>query len=132
MSISTFKIGKLSIGGNDVSDITNAALTISCDPADRTVIGNSWKRAAALAKSWSLQVTCKYDGVATAIAAIRTEYISGDCEISSVEMFMTGATTSQYFTGSAGVITGFNLTKSVNSDDQLQFTINGNGALAYT
>ena len=132
MAVSTFKLGKVAIGGNDLANLTNAALAISLETADRTVIGDNWKKLAPLAKSWSLSLTCKYDGLATAVAAMRTEFISGDGDITTVEMYVGANAGSQYFTGSAAVITGFNLTKSVGNDDEVNMSIEGSGGLGYT
>jgi hypothetical protein len=129
MAVKTYKLGQVVVAGATVLNCTNAALTIAQEVSDRTSIGDSWRFLGTLGKSWALSITCKYDPVGTTLTALRTEFITGDCETGSIKMY-EGTTT--YFSGSAAMITGYNLTKSVGADDEVTMTFEGNSVLEYT
>lgn len=129
MSIKTAKVGKVTIEGNTLGENPNATLNITLATAETTPIGVSWRELVALTKSWNLSLTVNYDPSGTALSALRTEFISGDGDLSSVQMYEDGT---HYFAGSASIITAFNLTKSAGSQDQVAITIEGNSELTYT
>lgn len=129
MAVKTYRLGKVVINAGTVTNCTNAALTINQEVSDRTSLGDDWRFLGTLGKSWTLSLSCKNDPVATTLVALRTEFISGDCETGSVRMY-DGATT--YFSGSYAMVTSFGLTKSVGADDEVSITIEGNSALEYT
>lgn len=129
MAVKTFTVGKVNYEGNQVGEHPNATLAVNIDTSDRTRIGDTWRRMGALGKNWTLSMTCKYDPDDTAQAAMRTEFISGTGLIGSVRMYED---TTHYFLGTSGIITGFNVTKSVGSDDELSVTIEGSGQLTYS
>ncbi len=128
MAIKTFKVGKIKIDANDLGETESANLAIDLDTAEKTQLGESWKSHLALAKSWNLSITIKYNPDNAAQAALRTEFIGGDGDLADVRMYEDAA---KYFSGAA-IITGFGLSKVVNSPDMVTITILGNGVLSYT
>jgi len=128
MAIKTFKVGKIKIDANDLGETESATLSIDLDTAEKTQLGESWKSYLALAKSWNLSITMKYNPDDTAQAALRTEFIAGDGDLAAVAMYEDAV---KYFHGAA-IITNFAPTKSVNAPDMVSISILGNGALSYT
>ena len=128
MAIKTFKVGKIKIDANDLGETESASLAIDLDTAEKTQLGDDWKSYLALAKSWNLSITIKYNPANAAQIALRTEFIAGDGDLAAVYMYEDAI---QYFHGAA-IITGFNVTKVVNAPDMVAITILGNGALSYS
>ncbi len=128
MAIKTFKVGKVKIDANDLGETESANLSIDLDTAEKTQLGESWKSYLALAKSWNLSITMKYNPDNTAQAALRDEFIAGDGDLAAVAMYEDAV---KYFHGAA-IITNFGVTKVVNSPDMVSISILGNGALSYT
>lgn len=129
MAITTFKAGKVTIAGNTLGENPTVTLAINIDMSDRTRIGDTWRRVGALGKNYTITATVKYDPDDTAQAALRTEFISGDGEVGSVRVY-EGA--SHYFLGSNCIITGFQVAKTVGSDDEVSLTFEGDGLLQYS
>ncbi len=133
MGILTFKVANVKLngsGGTAIDNMESAALTVNMDMAETTSLGDTWKEYIALAKSWGLTVTAKYDNVDGAASALRVEFISGDCTVTSVTMFVNTAATTASFCGDT-ILTGFNVNKSVNAVDTYTVTFQGNGTLTY-
>lgn len=129
MAITTFTAGKVTVAGNTLGENPNVTLAINIGMDDQTRIGDTWRRIGALGKSYTINVTCKYDPDDTAQAAMRTEFVSGDGEVGSVRVYEDGT---HYFLGSNCLITGFNLTKSTGAADELTMVFEGDGLLSYT
>jgi predicted secreted protein len=128
MAIKTFKVGKLSIDTTDVGEVNNMSLSITLDTGETTEINDDWKTYLALGKSWTLSGSLYYDPDDTAQAALRTEFISGDGDLSDIDMYEDDT---HYFSGD-GIITSFAVTKAINANDTLAITIIGNGELDYS
>ena len=131
MAIKTFTVASVKINGTSGSALNNiesANLTVNIDTAESTGLGDTWKEYTALAKSWGLTVSVRYDNTDTTASTLRTEFISGDGVVTSVTMYETA---SCYFQGDT-IITGYNEGASVNNMDTLTVTFQGSGALAYT
>jgi len=131
MAIKTFTIADVKINGTAGTSIGNtisATLTVNMDVAESTGFGDTWKEYIALAKSWNLSVNTNYDNADAGASSLRTEFISGDCVVTSVTMYVTG---SSVFVGDT-ILTGYNEGASVNAPDTLALTFQGNGALTYT
>jgi predicted secreted protein len=128
MAIKTFKVGKLSIDTTDVGEVNNMSLSITLDTGETTEINDDWKTYLALGKSWTLSGSLYYDPDDTVQAALRTEFISGDGDLSDIDMYEDDT---HYFSGD-GIITSFAVTKAINANDTLAITIIGNGELDYS
>ena len=126
MAILTHKVGKVKIDANDLGEVDNASLSVTTDMGETTELGNTWKEHLSLGKSWNLSASMKYNPGNTAQAALKTEFISGDCALAAVYMYEDDT---NYLTG-AGIITSFNVTKAINAIDTLSITIEGDGALS--
>ena len=128
MAISTATVGKVVVGGTTVEDVVNATLTIDTGTADTTALSDSWGDVVAVGKKWTLAVTMTYDNADTAQAAMRTEWVSGDSVVATVEMWVDGT---NYMIATAALMSNFTLTKSVGSADQLAVTYMGKAPLSY-
>ena len=128
MAISTATVGKVVIGGTTVEDVVSATLTVETGNADTTALSDSWGDVVPTGKKWSLACTCTYDNADTEQAALRTEYISGDCVLATCEMWVDAT---NYFIATAGLLTNFTLAKSAGGADQLTFNIMGKAPLSY-
>jgi predicted secreted protein len=127
MALKTFRVGKVMIDAATLGEVTSASLTITGDVGETTTIGDTWKTNLALGKSWTASVNVLYDPLDTAQAALRTEFISGDCEIASVKFYEDDT---KYFDGAA-VVTSCAVTKGINAIDTLAISFTGSGALTY-
>jgi hypothetical protein len=128
MAISTATVGKVVIAGTTVGDVVNATLTLDTGNAETTQLSDTWGNVAATGKKWTLAMTCNYNNADTAQAALRTEYISGDCVLATVEAWVDAT---NYFIATAALISNFTLAKSVGGVDQLTTTIMGKAPLSY-
>jgi len=128
MAIKTFTVAAVKIGGTAIGNVENAALTVSMDSAESTSFGDTWKKYLTLAKGWQLTVSAKYDNSEAMATSLRTEFISGDCVVTSVTMYETA---SCYFSGDT-IVTNYNENAAVGSPDTFSDTFQGNGTLSYT
>lgn len=128
MGIKTFKVGKVTIVGDTIGEVNSASLNITIDSGETTEIGDTWKGALPLGKSWNLSVSLYYNPDDTRQGAIRTEFIGGDGALSDVRMWEDD---SVYFSGDV-IITSFAVTKGIGAVDTLSITFEGDGALSYS
>ena len=130
MAIKTFRTGKVSVEGNDITTgmVENASLNLNVNPGEVHGIGDDWRKLVALARSWTVTLTVKTNPSDTAYAAIRTEMISGDLAMSALQVWEDA---SHYFSGSA-LLTNFAPGKAVGGVDTTSITFEGTGAMAYT
>lgn len=132
MAIRTAIVSSVKLGGSAgtaLGNLQSATLTMNIGTADTTGFGDTWAEYIALVKSWGLSVTCAYDNTDTGIAALQTEFMSGDCVQTSLCMFVNTAATTSYFLGDS-IITGFSL--AIAGPDTVTLTFLGNGALTLT
>lgn len=131
MAIKTFTVANVKLNGTSgtaIGNLDNAALTVSIDTAESTAFGDTWKKYLSLAKGWQLTVSAKYDNTDAAATSLRTEFVTGDCVVTSVTMYETA---SCYFQGDT-IVTSYNENAAVNSADTFSVTFMGNGTLSYT
>ena len=131
MAIKTFTVANVKINGTSgtaIENVESAALTVTMDNAEATSLGDSWKKYLTLAKGWTVTVNAKYDNTDTAASSLRTEFISGDCVVTSVTMYETA---SCYFSGDT-IVTNYSENAAVGSPDTFSVTFMGNGTLSYT
>ena len=131
MAIKTFTVANVKLNGTSgtaIGNIENAALTVAMDAAESTSFGNTWKTYLTLAKGWTLTVNAKYDNADVGASSLRTEFITGDCVVTSVTMYETA---SCYFSGDT-VVTNYSENAAVGSPDTFSITFQGNGTLSYT
>jgi len=131
MAIKTFTVAALKINGTSgtsVGNLDNASLTVTMDSAESTALGDTWKKYLTLAKGWTLTVSGKYDNTDAGATSLRTEFVSGDCVVTSVTMYETA---SCYFMGDT-VVTNYSEGAAVNGPDTYSITFQGNGTLSYT
>ena len=128
MAIKKFTVGKVEVNSNVLTGLVeNAAPTFTINIGDVTAIGMTWREIISLAKSWSLSLTVKTYPANTAYAAIRTEFMSGDGLITTLNVYEDGT---KYFTGSC-YVTQFAPTKSVGNVDSTAITFEGTGTPSY-
>lgn len=130
MAIKTFTIANVKLNGTSgttIGNIKSATLVVTMDTAETTVFGNTWKTYLTLAKQWTLNVTTQYDNTDLGATSLRTEWLTGDCIVTSVTMFETA---SSVFIGDT-ILTNYNEGAAVNAPDTLAVTFIGNGALTY-
>ena len=128
MAISTATVGKVVIGGTTVEDVVSASVSIDTGTADTTALSDSWGDVVATGKKWTLTVTINYDNADTAQAAMRTEWVSGDSVVATVEMWVDAT---NYLIATAALMSNFALAKSVGGADQLTVTYMGKAPLSY-
>lgn len=131
MAIKTFTVANVKVNGTSgttLGNIKSATLVVTMDTAESTVFGNTWKTYLTLAKSWTLNVTTQYDNTDLGATSLRTEWLTGDCVVTSVTMYETA---SSVFIGDT-ILTNYNEGAAVNAPDTLSVTFVGNGALTYT
>ena len=131
MAIKTFTVANVKINGTAgtaIGNVDSAALTVSMDAAESTSFGDTWKKYLTLAKGWTLTVNAKYDNTDAAATSLRSEFITGDCVVTSVTMYETA---SCYFSGDT-LVTAYNENAAVGSPDTYSITFQGNGTLSYT
>lgn len=131
MAIKTFTVANVKLNGTAgtaVGNLDNASLTVTMDSAESTSLGDTWKKYITLAKGWQLTVSAKYDNSDVGATSLRTEFVSGDCVVTSVTMYETA---SCYFQGDT-IVTNYSEGASVNAPDTFSVTFQGNGTLSYT
>jgi len=131
MAIKTFSVANVKYngtGGTAIGNIQSAVLTVTVDTAEITSFGDTWKKYLQLGKGWTLTVTAGYDNTDTAATGLRTEWITGDCVVTSVTMYETA---SCYFMGDS-ILTGYTMNQGVNGIDTYTVTFLGNATAAYT
>ena len=131
MAIKTFTVANVKINGaagTAIGNLDNASLTVTMDTAESTSLGDSWKKYLSLAKGWQLTISAKYDNTDDAATSLRTEFVSGDCVVTSVTMYETA---SCYFQGDT-IVTNYSEGAAVNAPDTFSVTFMGNGTLGYT
>lgn len=127
MAILTSKVGKLKIGDSVLGEVNNASLAVTIDVAETTEIGDTWKTNLSLGKSWTLSASLIYNSDNTGQALMRTEFMTGDGEVTALKMYEDGT---KYFQGNA-IITSFNITKGINAADALSVSFVGDSTLSY-
>ena len=131
MAIKTFTVANVKLNGTSgtaIGNVENAALSVSVDSAESTAFGDTWKKYLTLAKGWTLTVSAKYDNTDAAATSLRTEFVTGDCVVTSVTMYETA---SCYFQGDT-IVTNYSENAAVGSADTFSVTFQGNGTLSYT
>jgi predicted secreted protein len=131
MAIKTFTVANVKLNGTAgtaIGNLDSAALTVSMDNAECTAFGDSWKKYLTLAKGWTLTVNAKYDYQDLGATSLRTEFVTGDCVVTSVTMYETA---SCYFSGDT-IVTNYSENVAVGSPDTFSVTFMGNGTLGYT
>lgn len=131
MAIKTFTVSAVKFngtGGTTIGNIDNATLTVTMDSAESTALGDTWKKYLTLAKGWQLTVSAKYDNTDAGATSLRTEFVSGDCVVTSVTMYETA---SCIFQGDT-IVTNYSEGAAVNAPDTFSVTFQGNGTLSYT
>uniref|UniRef100_A0A6M3KAJ0 Uncharacterized protein n=1 Tax=viral metagenome TaxID=1070528 RepID=A0A6M3KAJ0_9ZZZZ len=129
MAVQTATVGKIVIEGGTITNVVDGTLDVTIGEGDITAIGDSWTNAVPLAKSWTCTFRVNHDKGGTAVSAVRTEWVSGDQELTTVQFWVDG---SSYFSAAAAMLAGYSLTKSVGAVDQVSITLRSKGALTYT
>ena len=128
MAIKKFTVGKVTVNANELTGLVeNSAPTFTINTGDTTAIGMTWRELISLGKSWSLSLTVKTYPANTAYTALRTEFMSGDGLITTLNVYEDAT---KYFTGSA-ILTQFAPTKSVGNVDSTAITFEGTGTPSY-
>lgn len=127
-TVKTYKVGKVMIEGTQLKELQTATLAITLASEDLQEIGESWADPIGTGKAWTLSLACKHNPADTAQAALRTEFVSGDGELSAVQSWVDG---SSYFSGSGALVGNMTINKSVGPVDTISFELAGKGAISW-
>lgn len=131
MAIKTFTVANVKLNGTSgtaIGNIKSAVLTVTVDTADTTSFGDTWKKYITLGKGWQVVVTAEYDNTDAAATSLRTEWITGDCVVTSVTVYETP---SCYMQGDT-ILTNYSQNIGVGSEDTYTVTFLGNATATYT
>ena len=129
MAIKTYKLGKVLVEGTQIRELQSAALTVTLGSEDTQEIGESWADPVGTGRAWTLSLSCKHDPLDTAQIALRTEFLTGDGQLTAMQMWVDGTA---YFSGSGALVTNMAINKAVGPIDTVTFEFAGKGALSYT
>lgn len=119
--------GTIRDGSNAVGEVTSFEINASSDTVETTVMGDTWKTRTATQKTWSGNLSCKYDPGDTTGQVV---FASGATV--SIEAYPSGNTSGHGDLSGSAIVTERNITSTHDGLVELSLTFEGDGALTET